>query len=135
MTNAIDIALSGLRAQGRRLSASAENIVNISTTGTIPTVENPQSNVFKALEVKLSSNSLNGTGAGVSAEITRKENFAPIYDPNSVYANEEGFIAAPDIQLESEITTMMTAKLAYKANINVIKTQNEMLGELLDSIS
>ena len=135
MVNAIHIALSGLLAQGRRLPASAENIVNISTTGSVPTEKNPESNGYKALEVNISSLSINGEGSGITTEVVKKDSYALTYDPSSTYANEEGYIASPDINLENELVTMMTAKLAYEANIKTIKTADEMMGELLDTIS
>jgi len=135
MTDAINTALSGLLAQGKRLSATASNIANVSTSGRVPTADNPSSSVYKPLEVNLTSSSVNGEGAGVKAEIIQRDSYVKAYSPNSSYADENGMIATPDISLESELVTMMTAKLAYKANIKTIQAQEEMIGELLDSIT
>jgi len=135
MTDVLSIALSGLVDQGRRLSASASNITNSGVAGRVPTKENPNSTVYKPLEVKTNSVALNGQPGGVKTEVTVKDTYSLAYSPKDFYANEEGMIAVPDVDYAEESVKMLTAKIAYKANLAVIKTEKEMLGELLDSIS
>lgn len=141
MTDAVSIALSGLRAQQTRLAAGASNIANASTAGTVPeaspsapasTVADGQSvsTVYKPLNVNLTSLATGGVRADVSAD---PKGYSLIYDPSSPYANGEGMIAAPNVDLTRETVNLLEIKNSYKANLAVLKTQDEMLGELLDT--
>ncbi|MGO1117800.1 flagellar basal body rod C-terminal domain-containing protein [Rhodovibrionaceae bacterium A322] len=44
----------------------------------------------------------------------------------------EGSLFASAVDLEGEFTTMIRAQAAYGANVQVIKTTQEMIGEALD---
>lgn len=135
MADTLSIALSGLMAQSQRLAASASNIANISTTGVLPTPQSPASTVYKPLSVSYTALTAGGTGAGVRAEVAPDPNgYSPVYDPSSIYANNEGFIAAPNVDLVREAVNAIETKLLFKANLSVIKTHKEMLGELLNTL-
>ena len=131
MVDALSIALSGLKAQDQRLSAAASNIANATTTGALPTPQSPASTVYKPLTVNYSAL----PGGGVTANITTDQNgFSTVYNPSDAYANAQGLIAAPNVDLSQEIINLMVSKNLFKANVDVIKTQNKMLGDLLDTI-
>ncbi|MFN7113970.1 MAG: flagellar basal body rod protein FlgC [Alphaproteobacteria bacterium] len=144
MTDAVSIALSGLKAQQTRLAAGASNIANASTTGTVPAASPSApastasggasvptaSSVYRPLNVNLTSLATGGVRADVTAD---PKGFSLVYDPSSPYANTEGMIAAPNVDLTREIVSLLEIKNSFKANIAVLKTQDEMLGALLDT--
>ncbi len=137
ISDALSIALSGLTAQKQRLNATASNVANLLSKGAAP--DSPEAaagapTVYKPLQVNLSSQVLaNGQGAGVRGNITEIENpFSLSYDPQAIGANAEGFVAVPNINLDAEITDLLVTKTLFKANAAVIKTQNELSGQLLD---
>ena len=134
MTDAFSIALSGLRAQTTRLAATASNIANASTSGTVPSANPsaPASTVYQPLNVSFSSLESGGVAAAVTPDPT---GYSVVYDPSSIYANSEGLTAVPNVDLSEEIVNLIETKLLYKANISVIKTQDEMLGDLLDTLA
>lgn len=133
MVDALSIALTGLQAQSQRLAASASNIANANTTGALPTPEAPASTVYKPLNVSFTALMAGDQGGGVSATVTADENgYSPVYDPGSVYANEQGLSAAPNVDLAREMVNIIETKLAYKADLSVIKAQKNMTGDLLD---
>lgn len=134
MTDALSIALSGLRAQTTRLAATASNIANASTSGTVPNADPsaPASTVYTPVTVDFSSQA----GGGVSAQVRPDPNaYSVIYDPSSGYANADGLVAVPDVDLAQEAVNLLETKALYKANLSVIKTQDQMLGDLLDTIA
>ena len=136
MVNAMSIALSGLLAQGQRLAASASNIANVATEGALPTAESPGSTVYKPLSVSFEALMAGGSGAGVIAHVSEnKDGYVPVYDPASVYANSDGVVAAPAVDLVAESVNILETKSLYKANLAVLKTQNDLLGELLNIVS
>jgi flagellar basal-body rod protein FlgC len=132
MVDALSIALSGLMAQNQQLSATASNIANATTTGALPTPQAPASTVYKPLTVNFTTL----TGGGVSANVTADQNgYSPAYDPSNPDANSQGLIAAPNVDLAQQIINLIETKAVYKANVAVIKTQDEMTGELIDTVS
>lgn len=134
MTDALSIALSGLRAQTTRLAATASNIANASTAGSVPSADPsaPASTVYTPVTVDFSSQA----GGGVSAQVRPDPNaYSVIYDPSSVHANAEGLVAVPDVDLAEQLVNLIETKALFKANVSVIKTQDEMLGDLLDTIA
>jgi flagellar basal-body rod protein FlgC len=136
--DALSIALSGLTAQTQRLAATASNIANASTTGIIPSADPsaPASTVYQPLRVTFLQLESGGIGAGVKAVVTPDpDGYTVVYDPESVYANSEGLIAAPNVDYANELVNLIETKLAYRANISVIKTQDAMIGDLLDEIA
>lgn len=133
MVDAISSAVSGLLAQSQRLGVAANNIANAVTTGRLPTAAEPTSTVYKPLSVSYNALTVGGQGAGVMAHVTEDaEGYSPVFDPTSIHANAEGFIAAPNVDLAQESISVMQAKLLYRANLSVIKTHRDMLGELMD---
>ncbi|MEZ0225488.1 MAG: flagellar basal body rod protein FlgC [Alphaproteobacteria bacterium] len=138
MVDALSIALSGLVAQSQRLAATASNIANASTTGIVPSADPsaPASTVYKPLQVTFLQLESGGIGAGVTAVVTPDpDGYTVVYDPESIYANSEGLIAAPNVDYANELVNLIEIKLAYRANISVIKTQDAMIGDLLDEIA
>lgn len=132
MTDVLSIAVSGLNAQKQRLAATAGNVANATTTGAVPGTDSsaPASTVYKPLNVSLTSL---GSG-GVAARITADENgYSIVYDPSSPLANTQGQIAAPNVDFMREISSLLEIKAAFKANLAVIRTQDEMTGALLDT--
>lgn len=136
MLDAVSIALSGLNAQQKRLAKTASNIANVSTSGAIPAghpaapASTAATPVYQPLKVNMTSLA----GGGVRADITADPGgFTLVYDPSHPSANSEGMIAAPNVDLTREIVGTLEIKAAYKANLAVIKAQDEMLGELLDT--
>jgi flagellar basal-body rod protein FlgC len=55
-----------------------------------------------------------------------------VYDPTHPDADEEGFVAMPDIDPLEEMVEMMTASRAYEANITAVQTAKEMFKKALD---
>ncbi len=127
MTNAITTALSGLHSASLRLNASASNIANFSTTGSLSDADNPP---YSAVTLQSKADGL----GGVQSQIVEKNpGFVPAYDPNSPFADENGLIGTPNVNLAEDIVQMKLAELSYKANIKTIRVADDMFDALLDS--
>ena len=125
MIKAIGIAITGLDAAAKKISAGASNIANLQTTGSL-------SKDGKAPYTPLNTTQT-ASPTGVSTNFTPKNNpFTPAYDPDSPYADENGYIGVPNVDLAEEAVNLSLAKLSYKANLEVIKTAESMSDELLD---
>lgn len=126
MTDPLSIALSGLKAASTRANAAAANIANISTTGAREGTDGPTP--YTPVDVVQTSDS-SGTR---SSYVDRQPATVPAYEPDSSYADADGYTAAPNVDLISETIDLKQAALAYKANAVVAKVSSEMERELLD---
>ncbi|MGD9810022.1 MAG: flagellar basal body rod protein FlgC [Sphingobium sp.] len=130
---AIGTALSGIQASIARLNASANNIANansngpLATAGTPSTASSPQ--VYQP--VRISSASLE-SGGTYTRVVPHTPGFRPVSDPTSPYANAAGMVAAPEVDFVSEMVEQIAAKLAFSANLSVVRTADEMQGRLVD---
>lgn len=128
MVSSINVALSGLNAAGTRLGVSANNIANqFSTTTTIN--GQTQNTPFKPQQVQQTAL----PGGGVRTQVVDANNpttqrFAPT-DPS---ADENGQVESPNVNLEQEIVNTITAGYDYRANLKVLKVQDNLQQSLLD---
>ena len=109
MIGSLSTALSGLTANQTRVDAAARNIANVDTPG------------YKKQVVTLQE----GPSGGVVARTGQ---------PTSLQTPAEGAEALPpsDVDLTEEIPSLNLSKGLYQANLAVVRTQDEMLGMLLD---
>lgn len=128
----IRISASGLAAQKKRMEAISSNIANIQTTQT------PEGGPYRrkevVLEAKPFSAHLDDAARKVNVKSIQERNDEPIfkYDPGHPDANNEGYVAYPNINLSEEMADMMTATRAYEANITAIKSSRRMLLKTLE---
>lgn len=126
MIGAITTALSGLLAATKRVETSANNIANAYSGGALDEADGPAPYSAQTVVQKT------GQNGGVIAEVTTKDpGFVPAYDPNSPFANEDGLVGAPNVNLAEEAVNLKLAETAYKASLAVIRTADELNEELL----
>lgn len=125
MVNAIQTALSGLTAATKRLSTSASNIANINTSGSLTDPENAP----YAAQTTVQTAKNNGNGVE-SVSVPKNTPFVPAFDADSPFADENGLVGVPNVNLAEEAVQQNIAKYEYKANLNVLKTISEMEDEL-----
>ena len=54
------------------------------------------------------------------------------YDPSAPYANQDGLVAAPNVDLADEMIQQLMATYAYAANARVVTSYNQMVKSLFD---
>ena len=126
MVSAINTAVSGLAAAGKRLEVSANNIANqFSTKSQINGVTVDQPYVAQQVD------QVSLTNGGVEA-ITHDVNPASvtIVDPNGQGATEQ----VPNVNTDQELVNQNIAAYDYKANLKTIKVQDNLDKSLLDII-
>lgn len=125
------ISVSGMQAAAMRLEASAQNIANAQSSGPLPNSTGTTS-AYAPVTVKQSD----VKGGGVSARIVNATDpYVPSYDPSSPDANAEGMVAAPNVDMASELVNVMTARISYEASAKTLKVGNDMLKTTLDAFS
>lgn len=136
MSSVFSIAVSGMNAAATRLRNAATNLVNVSSTGKLPTNEGEKATSYQPTDVVSVSNSVGNNNFGVTTSIVPRD---PAYhvalDPQSPDANESGLVAAPNVDLVSEIVDMKIAEIAYQASAKAIAVEKENEETLIDVLS
>jgi len=132
MSDPLSIALSGLRSASTKAGAAASNIANVSTSGAREGADGPEA--YQPVDVvETSFAAESGEPHGVKAEVVpRKPATTPVYSPQTAYADEDGLIDAPNVDLNEEVIDLKYAELAYKANAAVARVAIDIQDEILD---
>jgi len=134
------ISSSGLSANRKRMEAISSNIANAETTKT------PEGGPYRRKEVVFGAEParesfadvLDGTIDGESHTVHVTEVVSsddpPIlkYDPSHPHANNEGYVAMPNVNVMKEMANMISAQRAYEANISAINTTKGMAMKALE---
>ena len=135
----IDASASGLTAQRKRMDIIAGNIANVDTTRT------PEGGPFKRQLVVFASKTdltfrkfpflplkiktkMKHPGEGVKILEVMKDPSPPRlkFDPGHPDANNEGYVAYPNIDVVKEMVDMISASRAYEANITSVNAAKSM---------
>lgn len=132
MNPVFQIAVSGLNAQWTRVSVAASNIANARSVGVNPAPGADNSAAYTPQRVQQVS--LVDGGVRVDTLPVSPPSL-PVFDPSNPDANADGVAFLPNVSLEAELVEVLQASAAFKANLKVIQTQDELLGSLVDIAS
>ncbi len=132
MMSAISIGLSGMRAAETRLEVSANNVANVRSAGAIPseTPAEPGSEpppVYKPKRVE----NREAPGGGVSTRIVSDTSFQAVRDADASYANKDGMVAEPKVDLAREAVEQITAQAQFSANLKTVQSAITMSQQML----
>lgn len=129
------ISGSGMAAQRMRMNTISSNIANINTT------KSPEGGPYRRKDVVFESMpDVRSFGEIVGVQSPEQETHrvqvtdvvydqkAPLmkFEPNHPDANEEGYVAYPNINLMEEMTNMIQASRSYEANVQAIQASKDM---------
>jgi flagellar basal-body rod protein FlgC len=131
--SALTIATSGLAAASRRLEVSASNVANALDTGPLPGADVPNAANFPPAYTPLRINQTAVAGGGTATTVTAvTPSFVPSYEPGAPFADKNGLVAAPNVDLANEFVQQIIARYEFAANAKVIQVESEMMKVLLD---
>ena len=81
---------------------------------------------------QVSQSSGSTPGGTVATVSTVSPSYTAQSDPGAAFANEDGLVAAPNVDLASEFVQMAAAKYSFIANAKVIQAYAETTESLLD---
>ena len=125
------IAVSGLNAASLRLQVAASNIANAMSDGPLQGVPNPQN--FPSAYTPLQVTQTDVIGGGTKATV-RAVSPATLttFDPTAPFANSDGFVASPNVDLATQMIQLLIARSNYAANALVIRADAQMSAALLN---
>jgi flagellar basal-body rod protein FlgC len=119
------ISGSALTAEKLRVDIVAGNLANMQTTRTQEGGPYRRRTVVFAERLAQTANSPSfreGRGVKVAAIVEDPNPPRLAYDPAHPDANEQGFVAFPNIDLAKEMTDLITASRSYEANATAINS-------------
>ena len=122
----IDIAISGLRAQGKRMEVISSNVANARTT------DAGKGEPYRRLEAMFKTDSDGVSGVSLDEIVMDMSDFPKILDPGNPKADEHGYVAMPNVNLPMEMINLNMAMRAYQANVAVLKRYQRMVETTLE---
>jgi len=134
------VSASGLEAQTRRMNTISSNIANAETTRT------EEGGPYKRKDAVLTAtpdkesfgeilqNQLDQQVQGVLVDDIHEDSAPPrmVYNPNHPDANEEGYVAMPNVNTVEEMANMISAQRSYEANVTAMNAAKAMAAKALE---
>jgi flagellar basal-body rod protein FlgC len=120
-SNALDVSISGLKAQAQRLRHLSENIANADTPG------------YRRKTVSFESVFGGGGVARVETGRVRTDQseLERIYDPSHPMADQSGHYEGSNVNLLIEIADAREAQRSYEANLKMFEQSRKMSSNLM----
>jgi flagellar basal-body rod protein FlgC len=134
MSIASAIAVSGLAVATVRLDIAASNIANSQSDG--PLAGTPNHENFPAAYTPLRVNQTDLVGGGTAATVSAvSPATVATFDPTAPYANGDGMVASPNVDLAGEMIQLLIARYSFAANAQVIRADAQMNAALLNIVA
>ncbi len=138
----MQISASALAVQRLRMNLIASNLANINTTKT------PQGGPYRRKDVSIRPVGVEEMGGnpgssfgseldrhikGVEVNRVTEDQSPPrlVYKPSHPDANEKGYVAMPNINMITEMVSMMNAQRSYEASITAVNATRAMITKTL----
>lgn len=133
MSSISAIALSGLNAASRSLQVSASNVANAQTTGALANADGSVPAGAPRAYAPLALVQTESAGGGVQTSVTTvKPSTTAVFDPQASFANNDGLVAAPNVDLAQEFVGQLLASYSFAANVAVLKANDQNTKALID---
>ncbi len=124
-------SVAGMAAERKRMEVISANLANANTVGPNgPYVR--KSVVFE--EVLGKANSRFGGVQAVHVYDDTVSEHPRVLDPGHPYADKEGYVTRPNVQVMFEMVDLMMARRAYSANLAAFQSWRSMLRDAISSI-
>ena len=122
----IDIAVSGLRAQGKNIEVISSNVANAQVT------DNGKGEPYRRLEVIFKTDGDGIGGVSLDEIAMDMSDFPRILKPGHPDADEHGYVVMPNVNLPIEMVNLTIATRAYQANAAILKRYQRMVETTLE---
>jgi flagellar basal-body rod protein FlgC len=136
LTAALNASASALTAERTRIEVSVSNIANAEST------RGPDGQPYRRRDVVLASDPSQSfeaalgqagvAGVKVAAVVEDQSPFKRRYDPSHPDADQEGFVAMPNVDTPEEMVNMLSASRAYQANLTAIGLIRDLVEKSLE---
>jgi flagellar basal-body rod protein FlgC len=122
----IDITISGLRAQGKNVELISSNVANAQVT------DNGGGQPYRRLEAVFTTEEDGIGGVRIDDILPDMSDFPRILKPGHPDADEQGYVAMPNVNLPAEMINLAVATRTYQANAAILKRYQQMVETTLE---
>lgn len=115
---------AGMSVQQKFLDVISQNLANVETTKTA------DGGPYKRQVVTVSGDV--STGEAAAQAVTDPRAGRTMYDPGHPDADADGFVAYPNVDVNTELVDLMVARRVFEANASVFQAAKAMLRRALD---
>ena len=122
--NIFNVSGSAMSAQSQRLNVVASNLANADS------VTSSNGQPYKAKQVVFAAQPVDGSAStGVKVTQIAEDQSAPkqVYDPKHPLADENGYVAMPNVNPVEEMVNMLSASRSYQTNVETMNAAKTML--------
>jgi flagellar basal-body rod protein FlgC len=130
LSDTLQIAAAGMKAQDDRLRIVAENLANADSTASTPGGKPYQRKTITFQNVL--DKQLGFETVKIAKRGTDNSDFQKKYDPSHPAADEQGYVLYPNVSPIVEMIDMQESRRAYEANLNVVQVSKAMLVQTID---
>ncbi len=135
--SSLQVSASGMAAQRTRAQLLVENMANSETTRTPEGGPYKRKDVVFASEVQstpFSATFQNELATGVTVSDVMTDDRAPElrYMPGHPDADENGYVAFPNLNPTEEMVNLMNAQRSYEGNVSAMAAVKDMINHSID---
>ncbi len=120
-----------MMAASTRLQVAAGNIANASSSGPLPGAANAAD--YPAAYSARRVDTVEIQGGGTRAIVRdASPGTVPASDPTAPYADSNGMVASPNVDIAGEAADVLSARLSFAMNAFVVRTESQMMKSLFD---
>ena len=128
----MDIASTGMSAEGLRLNTTASNIANAnSISSSYEDTYKARHPIFAAQLQQASDEMSKGSGVQVLGIVESPKPLQIEYSPGHPMADVNGYIYKPNINVIEEMADMMSASKSYETNVQLADTTKRIFRRVL----
>lgn len=130
LSNILQVAAAGLKAQSARMRVIAENLANADSTA-----REPGQDPYRRRVPTFDSELDRATGAMlVEMDGIRQDtsDFGVRFEPGHPAADADGYIRTPNVNSLVELMDLRDAQRSFEANLNVVEASRSMLMRTID---
>lgn len=124
--SAIDIAISGLKAQNKSIEAISSNVANSRTTDTGSGMP------YRRIEAILKAGDDGVSGVELDEIAEDMSSFTAVLVPGHPQADANGYLMMPNVDIPVEMMNLNIASRTYQANAAVLKRYQAMVNTSLE---
>jgi len=133
MSSILSIAASGLAAAVQRLQVSANNVANADSDGPTTTASAAtQAQYPAAYTAEQVDQTATADGGTATTVISAQPGTVTTYSPTAPYADQDGNVSAPNVDLSNEAIQQAIASYQFAANASAMNVYQKMMQTLLN---
>ena len=134
MSSVLSIATSGMQAATKRLDVSASNVANVMSGGPVPNGDPALVSRWQKAYVPKRVDQVETHDGGTRAIVGDVlPGYIKVYQPDAPFADKDGMVAMPDVDLAGEAVAQMVARAGFAYNAAVARSYTKMMRSLFDS--